>query len=282
MVALPCKSCRERSLRRLSGLSVLENGRRSPRSEVRYFDGVDLAAGVRPPQQAGDSRGREVEALQQATHPQTTQKERKRAMSYDESTVEEDVSVDDSEAPEAEGVSGVEMEAAPLGAEDAATLDRETVEGLDEQERAELGAGASGAEAGGAVALSANFVLAEFHCCRGHCAGASVPSSAVPALRRLVTQVLQPMRDRFGVCRVFSGYRNSQHNGHVGGVENSHHRYDVRPNAPAADVAFASGTVNEWAAEARRLLGGSIGGVDRYPSQGFIHVDLGAARKWSG
>jgi hypothetical protein len=206
-------------------------------------------------------------------------------MRYDEPTVtEEDVVVDDSEASEAEGVAQIEMKAPPLPREEAAELDRQTLEGLDDQERAEIeGAGGPGApEAGGPIALSANFRLAEFHCCRGHCAQAFVPSNAVPALRRLVTQVLQPMRNRFGVCMVNSGFRNRQHNGHVGGEDNSHHRYDVRPNAPAADVTFARGTVNEWAAEARRLLGSTIGGIGRYPSQNFVHVDLGAARKWDG
>ena len=194
-------------------------------------------------------------------------------MNYDDVTVTEEAPEDSSEATEAEGVAAIDLPAPELPSEDADAMDRETLEGLDDRERAEL------REA--AAPLSQNFVLAEFHCCRGHCAKESVPANAVPALRRLVTQVLQPMRDRFGRCTVHSGYRNASHNQHVGGAPQSHHRYDVRPDAPAADVSFVNGSVNEWAAEARRLLG-NVGGVGRYPSSGFVHVDLGAFRKWDG
>jgi Peptidase M15 len=198
-------------------------------------------------------------------------------MSYGETSV--------TEAEEAEGVARIEMATPPLSGEDAKPLDQETLGGLDEQERKELEEAAakagSGAKAAGSLALSQSFVLAEFHCCRGHCAAASVPSNAVPALRRLVTQVLQPMRDRFGQCTVHSGYRNAQHNRHVGGVDDSCHRYDVRPTTPAADVSFATGGVDEWAAEARRRLP-NIGGIGRYPSSRFVHVDLNGFRAWTG
>src|SRR5215210_2631263 len=187
---------------------------------------------------------------------------------------------DDEEASEADGVGSADMSGTPASGAEMLELDRETLEGLDDQERQELET--STAEAGGPTQLSPNFVLAEFHCCRGHCAKEAVPAAAVPALRRLVTQVLQPMRNRFGVATVLSGYRNAAHNGHVGGASQSHHRYDVRPNAPAADLMFASGRVNEWAAESRRLLGNSIGGIGRYPTSRFVHVDLGAFRKWDG
>ena len=184
----------------------------------------------------------------------------------------------DEEAGEADGVATM-VDPAESSAE-MQELDHETLEGLDDEERQELET--STAEAGGPTQLSPNFALAEFHCCRGHCPKEAVPAAAVPALRRLVTQVLQPMRNRFGVATVLSGYRNAAHNGHVGGASQSHHRYDQRPDAPAADVMFASGSVNEWAAEARRLLGNSIGGIGRYPTSGFVHVDLGAFRKWDG
>ncbi|HSC92965.1 MAG TPA: D-Ala-D-Ala carboxypeptidase family metallohydrolase [Gaiellaceae bacterium] len=191
---------------------------------------------------------------------------------YSVTDTDDEAPEDPAEASEAEGVAAIDLTAPPLPADEAEALDRESTEGLE---------GAEGAEAAPAGTLSANFVLAEFHCCRGHCPQEAVPSAALPALRRLVTQVLQPMRDRFGRCTVHSGYRNARHNQHVGGVANSHHRYDVRPDAPAADVSFDRGTVNEWAAEARRLLG-NVGGVGRYPSQRFVHVDLGALRRWDG
>jgi hypothetical protein len=205
-------------------------------------------------------------------------------MSYDPSFDKDDAPEDASEATEAAGVA-TEMGKRGLPREEAEALDRETLEGLSDEERAELEAEAGpAARAAGPVQLSANFALAEFHCCRGHCAGASVPSAAVPALRRLVRRVLQPLRDEFGQCRVNSGYRNAAHNGHVDGASASHHRYDQKPTAPAADVSFATGTVDEWATMARQRLNqlGNIGGIGRYHDDGFIHVDLGDKRKWTG
>ena len=206
-------------------------------------------------------------------------------MSSEAQVTDDDAPVDDAEAPEAQGVAEIEMKAAPLPSDEAGELDRQTWDGLDDDERraleetnAELGREAA-PEAG--TALSANFNLSEFHCCRGHCAAANVPSNAVPAVRRLVKKALQPMRNKFGECSVNSGFRNSAHNQHVGGEANSHHRYDLNPTSPAADVTFASGTVDQWAAEARRLLP-DIGGIGRYPSQNFVHIDLGAKRKWNG
>jgi hypothetical protein len=210
-------------------------------------------------------------------------------MGNDEASLaEEEIPVDDSEASEAEGVAEIEMKAPELAPEEVAALDGQTLAGLEDQERAGLERtsadfrdAAEGA-AGGLVALSANFALAEFHCCHGHCARGFVPSAAVPGLRKLVTQVLQPMRDRFGRCTVNSGFRTKLHNGHVGGETNSFHRYELHPSGPASDVTFASGNVNQWAAEARRLLGNNRGGIGRYREQNFIHVDLGPMRKWDG
>jgi hypothetical protein len=201
---------------------------------------------------------------------------------------EDDAPEDSSEAAEVEGVA-TEIGAAQLAPEDAERLDQNTLDTLDDEGRTALEEAA--AEAGpatrgaGHTRLSPNFVLAEFHCCRGHCAAASVPGDAIPALRRLVREVLQPMRDQFGRCDVHSGYRNAAHNGHVGGVTGSRHRYDVTPAEPAADVSFASGSVDEWARAARHRLRhqvGDVGGIGRYHSSGFVHIDLGPKRKWTG
>jgi hypothetical protein len=202
--------------------------------------------------------------------------------SYDEDDAPEDAS----ESSEAKGVAN-EMGAPALTGEEATRLDRQTLEGLDDEARTELeeaAADAGPAPRAAGVRLSRNFLLAEFHCCRAHCTGASVPSDAVPHLRRLVREVLQPMRDRFGVCTVHSGYRNAAHNAHVEGEDDSRHRYDVRPDQPAADVSFASGSVAEWARMGRRRLrnhAGDVGGVGRYPNAGFVHLDLGPKRKWT-
>lgn len=178
---------------------------------------------------------------------------------------------DDSEAGEAEGLESVEMTAHQLSDEEGQELDRQTVGELDDEFRRQVGDS-------GAIRLSPNFVLTEFQCCRGHCPGANVPGNAVRGLRELVNEVLQPMRNKFGRCRVHSGYRNVDHNRHVGGAAKSRHRHDLFPNEPGADVSFANGSVAEWAAEARRLLGNNRGGVGTYAWG--IHVDLGPPRRW--
>jgi Peptidase M15 len=209
-------------------------------------------------------------------------------MNDDERAMDEDAPEDASEAGEARGVA-VQTRGPAMSPEKAAALDRETLAGLDDQirgeleeESAEAGPGPRGGPA--PVRLAKNFALAEFHCCRGHCEEAAVPSAAVPALRRLARRVLQPMRDEFGQCSVHSGYRNAEHNGHVDGASASHHRYDQKPTEPATDVSFPTGSVDEWGQFARARLEqlGGIGGIGRYHESGFVHIDLGPKRKWTG
>lgn len=53
----------------------------------------------------------------------------------------------------------------------------------------------------------------------------------VDCLRRLCQQVLEPLRRRFGVVRITSGYRSQQLNEAVGGVPQSQHCY-----GQAADI----------------------------------------------
>lgn len=54
---------------------------------------------------------------------------------------------------------------------------------------------------------------------------------AIVNLRLLCEHVLEPLRRRFGVIRITSGYRSKQVNEAVGGVEFSQHRY-----GQAADI----------------------------------------------
>ena len=201
---------------------------------------------------------------------------------------EPDVLDETFDAQEAVGVAAVDLRPIELALDESTVLDRQTLDELDDQERAEVER-VSGelraeldadARAIPLVRLSKNFVLAEFHCCRAHCTREYVPGAAIPALRRLITEVLQPMRDEFGLCAVYSGYRNERHNGHVGGASKSCHRYDERPKTPAADVAFARGNVDAWAAVARQRLGDTGGGIGKYHAQAFVHVDLGPFRNW--
>jgi hypothetical protein len=121
--------------------------------------------------------------------------------------------------------------------------------------------------------LSPHFRLTEFRCKDG----TAVPKAAVPALKRLCDDVLEPLRERFGPCTVMSGYRPSAYNRRIGGAKFSQHIYDLHPNTVAADLTFARGRPSEWADAAEPLL--QQGGLGRYP--GFVHVDnRGTNARW--
>jgi len=122
---------------------------------------------------------------------------------------------------------------------------------------------------------SEHFAFAEFDTHDG----TPVPRPAHAAVRKLAREILEPMREEFGSCRVTSGYRHAAYNRRIGGATNSYHIYDLRPDQPAADVSFARGNVHDWARRARAL---GAGGVGVYPRSGFVHIDLGPRRDWSG
>jgi hypothetical protein len=191
-------------------------------------------------------------------------------MTSQESTVE------DAEAVEASGVENIET---------GATLDPELLRELDARSLSEIDSAPPGEVLSrddiGTLAASRgqitpHFKLEEFHCHDG----THVPSAALPGLLRLCREVLEPLRAKFGVCRVNSGYRTAAYNKKIGGAPNSQHIYDIEPASVAADVRLASGTPAQWAAEADRLLAGR-GGVGRYSS--FVHVDNRPNRaRWVG
>lgn len=133
--------------------------------------------------------------------------------------------------------------------------------------------------------LSPHFTIEEFDCRDG----TKVPKAAIPALKELCTFVLEPMREKYGSCKVHSGYRSVSHNAIVGGASQSQHVYEQHPHSVAADVQFASGTVSEWARSARwrfdnkeRWTAKHRGGAGDYPSLSFVHVDSGPRRDWHG
>jgi hypothetical protein len=130
----------------------------------------------------------------------------------------------------------------------------------------EAGEGLTGSSA--ALRLTPHFRLSEFHC--NDPQRTPVPAIGVPPLRRLARDVLEPMRAKFGVCTVWSGFRTDRRNAEVGGAPSSWHQYHRHGGlGVASDVTFARGTPREWANEAERLL--PNGGVGRYPT--FVHVD---------
>lgn len=121
--------------------------------------------------------------------------------------------------------------------------------------------------------LSPHFRWREF---RDWHTGALPPTSTHHAVERLCRNVLEPLRARFGVCTVHSGYRTRATNESVGGARHSHHIYTEHQDSPAADVSFARGTPAEWHAAADRL---GVGGLGKYPTH--IHVDQRSGRsRW--
>jgi uncharacterized protein YcbK (DUF882 family) len=107
--------------------------------------------------------------------------------------------------------------------------------------------------------------------------GTPIPVRALPGLRELCRDFLEPMRERFGPAHVMSGYRHRAYNAKIGGARNSFHIWDEHPTDCASDVIFATGTPDEWGEEARELRArkrGGRGGVGVYPWHGFIHMDV--------
>jgi hypothetical protein len=128
--------------------------------------------------------------------------------------------------------------------------------------------------------VSAHFHAREFACHDGR----QVPKIALPGLDRLADKVLEPMRAKFGPCRVLSGYRPADYNARIGGARFSQHIYELTPSSVAADLTFARGGPDEWYREADRILSRlGYGGAGRYPRSGFVHVDnRPTPARWSG
>lgn len=124
--------------------------------------------------------------------------------------------------------------------------------------------------------ITPHFHVREFDCHDGR----KVPAVAVPALTRLCVKYLEPMRAHFGPCHVLSGYRPEDYNRRIGGAKFSQHIYELTPDAVAADLVFRTGTPSEWSRFADQL---GAGGVGRYDSSGFVHVDNRPERaRWTG
>jgi len=136
---------------------------------------------------------------------------------------------------------------------------------------APTGGGAEGEtiEGGDPVQLSPNFKVSDFNSNRG----AQVPTEAIPGLRWLCVNVLEPMISEFGACTITSPFRTTAHNKSVSSSgDRSRHIYYRYPNSPAVDVRFARGGPDAWLSAARGIIAPGRGGFGRY-SGNFIHID---------
>lgn len=129
--------------------------------------------------------------------------------------------------------------------------------------------------------LTEHFTAPEFFCHDG----TPAPINARNGMMRLCQDYLEPLRAKFGTAYVLSGYRHELYNAKIGGARNSQHIYEDTFESVAADMRFARGSVNQWAAEAKRLRtkNGGKGGVGVYVRQGFVHIDnRNWKADWSG
>jgi hypothetical protein len=129
--------------------------------------------------------------------------------------------------------------------------------------------------------LSPHFRATEFYCNDG----SACPTTARPAMVKLCTVYLEPMRAKFGACYVLSGYRHVLYNAMIGGARQSQHIYEMGFESVAADLRFAKGNPAQWAEYARalRVKNKGHGGVGRYDRAGFVHVDNRLYKAdWSG
>lgn len=86
--------------------------------------------------------------------------------------------------------------------------------------------------------ISKNFRYSEFEysdTAKKHGIDNTLPEDLKPNVKALVDNVLQPLRDVWGVMKINSGYRCRRLNELVGGVESSLHR-----NGSACDVACSN------------------------------------------
>lgn len=130
--------------------------------------------------------------------------------------------------------------------------------------------------------LSLSFGREEFDCHDG----SPVPVELLQNLQRLVTDVLQPLRNRWGrPLIVISGYRSPEYNKRIGGAGASTHMTalgaDIRP-IHLAELGALAGDVEEmW----QGGLLPDLGGFGRYAN--WIHLDArkaadGHLRRWHG
>ena len=108
-----------------------------------------------------------------------------------------------------------------------------------------------------------NFTAEEIAC--KHCGQVMLNFHAMDCLQALRERLAAPVK-------ITSGYRCPDHNQAVGGASLSQHR-----EGKAFDIITSN---VDALATAAKLSG--FTGIGKYPNRGFLHVDTGDAREWTG
>ena len=99
-----------------------------------------------------------------------------------------------------------------------------------------------------------------------HCGELYLDQESMDALQRL--------RESWGMpISINSGHRCVSHNATVGGTPNSQHL------KVAFDCVCPAGEQAVFIAAAKNA---GFSGIGRYPSRGFVHLDMGPRREWKG
>jgi zinc D-Ala-D-Ala carboxypeptidase len=91
-------------------------------------------------------------------------------------------------------------------------------------------------------------------------------------IARALMDNLETLRDMAGPMTILSGYRSAEYNREVGGAAQSKHVL-----GEAVDIAMTNHDPAEFYDMARQA---GFKGIGFYPSQNFMHLDLGPQRWW--
>jgi uncharacterized protein YcbK (DUF882 family) len=124
------------------------------------------------------------------------------------------------------------------------------------------------------VKLTPHFLLSELACHNGE----PVPEKYLDNARAICERAEVLRRAIGGPLIVVSGYRSPSYNRRIGGATRSQHM-----TASALDLVSRTMSAAKLRAIYLELIkGGKVldGGVGTYP--GFLHIDIGPARRWKG
>ena len=119
--------------------------------------------------------------------------------------------------------------------------------------------------------LTTNFTRKEFRCHGNDCCMNSAP------INMDLVRALQELRDLLGLpLKVRSGFRCRKYNKSIGSEDTSQH---ICGNA--ADIEIPRGyTIDEFFMAVEMIPAFLNGGIGKYPTKGFLHLDVGPQRRW--